>query len=196
MTRHLLLGAAVSALMLSGAFAQTTPTSPAPSSPPAAAQDDQSKPAASDTQSAGDQAKNGKPEMVAEQKPDQFLASKFEGTDVVGDDDKKIGDVSDVLFDKDGKIQAYVISIGGFLGVGAKEIALAPSSFEVVAGDKSKNESDKLKLSMNKDELKTAQDFKPYQPPRATTTGTGGGGTGGSPLGGGGGAPGGGGMSR
>jgi hypothetical protein len=196
MTKNLLLGAAVSALMLSGAFAQTTPSSPAPSNPPAAAQNDQSKPAASDTKSAGDQAKNGKPQMVAEQTPDQFLASKFEGTDVVGDDDKKIGDVSDVLFDKDGKIQAYVISVGGFLGVGAKHIALAPSSFEVVAGDKSKNESDKLKLSMNKDELKQAQDFKPYQPPRATTTGTGGGGMGGSPLGGGGGAPGGGGMSR
>jgi hypothetical protein len=191
MTKHLLLGAAVSALMLSGAFAQTTPSSPAPSTPPAAAQDDQSKPAASDTQSAGDQAKNGKPQMVAEQTPDQFLASKFEGTDVVGDDDKKIGDVSDVLFDKDGKIQAYVISVGGFLGVGAKHIALAPSSFEVVAGDTSKGEADKLKLSMNKDQLTQAQDFKPYQPPRATTTGTGGG-MGGSPLGGGGGAPGGG----
>lgn len=191
MTKHLLLGAAVSALMLSGAFAQTTPSSPAPSTPPAAAQDDQSKPAASDTQSAGDQAKNGKPQMVAEQTPDQFLASKFEGTDVVGDDDKKIGDVSDVLFDKDGKIQAYVISVGGFLGVGAKHIALAPNSFEVVAGDTSKGEADKLKLSMNKDQLTQAQDFKPYQPPRATTTGTGGG-MGGSPLGGGGGAPGGG----
>jgi hypothetical protein len=195
MTKQLLLGAAVSALMLSGAFAQTTPSSPAPSTPPAAAQGDQSKPAATDKQSAGDQAKNGKPQMVAEQTPDQFLASKFEGTDVVGDDDKKIGDVSDVLFDKDGKIQAYVISVGGFLGVGAKHIALAPSSFEVVAGDTSKGEADKLKLSMNKDQLTQAQDFKPYQPPRATTTGTGGG-VGGSPLGGGGGAPGGGGMSR
>lgn len=191
MTKYLLLGTAVSALMLSGAFAQTTPSSPAPSTPPAAAQDDQSKPAATDTQSAGDQAKNGKPQMVAEQKPDQFLASKFEGTDVMGDDDKKIGDVSDVLFDKEGKIEAYVISIGGFLGVGAKAIALAPSSFEVIAGDQSKGEADKLKLSMNKDQLTQAQDFKPYQPPRATTTGTGGG-MGGSPLGGGGGAPGGG----
>ena len=41
------------------------------------------------------------------QKPDQWLASKFKGTDVIGSDDKKIGDVSDILFDKDGKIEAY-----------------------------------------------------------------------------------------
>ena len=41
---------------------------------------------------------------------------------MVGADDKKIGDVSDILFDKDGKIEAYVVGVGGFLGIGAKEL--------------------------------------------------------------------------
>jgi len=105
--------------------------------------------------------------FVNSQRQDQFLASKFKGTDVIGADDKKIGDVSDILFDKDGKIDAYVISVGGFLGMGAKDVALAPSSFTVVKGQN--GQSDKLKLSMSKDQLTQAQNFEPYQPPRVTT---------------------------
>jgi len=61
----------------------------------------------------------------------------------------KIGDVSDILFDKDGKIEAYVVSVGGFLGMGSKDVAIAPTSFDVVPG--SNGSADKLKLSMSKD---------------------------------------------
>jgi hypothetical protein len=67
-------------------------------------------------------------QVVTSQRPDQFLASKFSGTDVVGADDKKVGDVSDILFDKDGKVLAYVVSVGGFLGIGSKNIAAVPTS--------------------------------------------------------------------
>jgi len=116
---------------------------------------------------------------VNAQKPEQYLASRFKGTDVLGQDNSKIGNVSDILFEKDGQIKAYIVSVGGFLGVGSKDVAIAPSSFQVVAGDKSKNESDKLKLSMSQDQLKQAANFEPCNPPRATT---GMGGTGSSPA--------------
>lgn len=119
------------------------------------------------------------------QRSDQFLASKFKGTDVIGADDQKIGDVSDILFDKDGKIEAYVVSVGGFLGMGAKDVALAPSAFAVMPGDN--GAADKLKLSMTQDQLKQAENFTPYSPPHATTTGAGPAGGGG--LGGGLGGP-------
>jgi len=46
---------------------------------------------------------------------------------------------------------------------------LAPTAFQVVAGDKSKNESDKLRLSMTKEQLKEAANFEPYKEPRSTT---------------------------
>ena len=111
----------------------------------------------------------GSAKFINSQKPDQYLASKFRGTDVVGADNQKIGDISDILFDKSGKIEAYVVSVGGFLGLGSKHVAVEPNSFQVVSGDKSKNESDKLKLSMTKDQLKQAANFEAYQPPRATT---------------------------
>jgi sporulation protein YlmC with PRC-barrel domain len=156
MMKQLTLGAAIGALMISGALAQS-PNAPASStsSPPAAT----AAPSSS-----------GKADLVTAQKPDQLLATKFKGTDVLGADDKKIGDVSDILFDKEGKIQAYVVSVGGFLGMGAKEVALAPASFTVVAGDN--GGADKLKVSMTQDELKNAQSFARYESPKATTTGS------------------------
>ncbi|MBI4366160.1 MAG: hypothetical protein HY543_04995, partial [Deltaproteobacteria bacterium] len=67
----------------------------------------------------------------------------------------------------------------GFLGMGAKEVALAPSAFEMEKG--SNGAADKLKLSMSKDQLTQAQNFARYEPPRPITTGTGPGGLGGGP---------------
>jgi sporulation protein YlmC with PRC-barrel domain len=151
--------AAVSALMMGTALAQT------PSSPPA----QPSAPAATPAPST-----SGSPQFIQTQTPDQFLASKFKGTDVMGADDQKIGDVSDILFDKSGKIHAYVVSVGGFLGMGSKDVALAPEAFTVIPG--SNGNDAKLKTSMNKDQLKQAAAFEAYKAPRATT-GMGGGGS-------------------
>ena len=166
MTKRLMLGAALSALMVSGALAQTsTPPSANQTKPPAAAPADPGTNAAIQAASA--------PQVVAAQQPDQWLASNFKGTDVIGTNGKKIGDVSDILFDQSGRIEAYVVSFGGFLGVGAKDVAIAPNSFQVVPGEK--GEPKKLKLAMDENQLKQAQKFTQYQPPKpATTTGAGG----------------------
>jgi sporulation protein YlmC with PRC-barrel domain len=162
MKKKLIMSAAVGALLVSGALAQS-PNSPRDSSSPAV------------QPSAAKQAPSaGKADFVISQKPDQWLASKFKGTSVMSSDNQKIGSVSDILFDKTGKIEAFVVSVGGLLGVGAKEVALTPSSFDVVPGQNGKG--DVLKLSLNMDELKQAQNFTPYEPPRPATTGLGPGG--------------------
>jgi hypothetical protein len=159
MLKKLLITTAVSGLMISSAFAQSTmsPSSPSASSP-------SSSSSASDTSSKGSASSAS---IISTQKPDQWLASKFKGTDVLGPDNAKVGDVSDILFTKDGKIDAYLVSVGGFLGVGTKDIALAPSQFQVVPGDN--NSADKLKISMTKDQLKEAQNFQTYNSSRTTT---------------------------
>src|SRR5512139_2518121 len=165
MSKKLLIGAAIGALMVSSALAQS-PSSPSssPASPPAA-RSPATPPAAAD-KSASDKA-----DFIMSQKPDQWLASKFKGTDVLGADNQKIGDVSDILFDKSGKVEAYVVSVGGFLGMGAKEVALAPKSFDVVPGQN--GSADKLKISLSKEQLTAAQNFARYEPPRPSTTGSG-----------------------
>lgn len=177
MLKKLMITTAISGLMIGAAWAEGSPP-PASSSPPATKMeparpsdsmvkpsDSMAKPSASTaTPSPG-----GSAQFVNSQKPDQWLASKFKGTDVLGSDNEKIGDISDILFDKSGKIEAYIVSVGGFLGMGAKDVALAPSQFQVVAGDKAKNEADKLKVTMTKDQLKQAANFERYNPPRTTT---------------------------
>jgi len=136
---------------------------------PAAKSTEMTQPSSSSSTTNAASASASSAKFINSQRQDQYLASKFKGTDVIGADQQKIGDVSDILFDKDGKIEAYVVGVGGFLGIGAKDVALAPSAFQVVPGDKSKNESDKLKLSMTKDELKQAANFEPYKAPSSTT---------------------------
>jgi sporulation protein YlmC with PRC-barrel domain len=189
MTRKLLASVALSALMASSVYAQTataprsgsTPHMTAPTTTPsqngngATGKAETAAPAGTEAN-----AQSGEAKVVAAQKPSQLLASKFKGTEVVGSDNKKVGSIGDILFEKDGRIDAYVVSFGGFLGMGGKEIAIAPSSFQVVAG--TNGEPDKLKLDMNKSELQSAQKFAEYTPPKPVSP-SGGGGTMGGGLG-------------
>ena len=173
MLKKLMITTALTGLMIGAAAAQGMSQNPPASSPapiitPAPAPSATPVPAAKSTEMTKPSSASSV-KFVNSQRQDQYLASKFNGTDVIGADGQKIGDVTDILFGKDGKIEAYIVGVGGFLGIGSKDVALAPSAFEVVAGDKSKNESDKLKLAMTKDELKQAANFEPYKSPRSTT---------------------------
>jgi sporulation protein YlmC with PRC-barrel domain len=112
---------------------------------------------------------------ITAQKPDEWLATRLRGTSVLGSDGIKIGSVDDILLDRNGSIKALVIGVGGFLGIGAKDVAVPFKQFQVVPGTDGK--ADVLTLSMTKDQLADAADFKPYEPPRpAATPGTAGGG--------------------
>jgi hypothetical protein len=160
MFKQIMAVAAVSGLALTSALAQTTAPSTSPSAANPAPLSSTAAPAAPSPA--------GKANFVTKQTPDQHLASKFNGTDVVGANEEKIGDVSDVLFDKDRKIVAFIVGVGGFLGIGAKDVAIDPASFQPIAG-KDANDT-KLRLSMTKEELKAAPTFERYQPPRPVSS--------------------------
>lgn len=191
MLKKLMITTAISGLMVGSAFAADDMKSPIPA--PATKSTEMTQPSSTMTQPSSTMTQPTQPSsamtqpsstsssintaspsassatFINSQRQDQYLASKFKGTDVIGADDKKIGDVTDILFDKNSKVEAYVVGVGGFLGIGSKEVALAPTAFQVVPGDKSKNESDKLRLSMTKEQLKEAANFEPYKEPRSTT---------------------------
>ena len=158
MLKRIMAVAAVSGLALTSALAQTS-TSPSSSST--------TTPNVTSSTPAPSAA--GKADFVGKQTPDQHLASKFKGTDVIGTDDKKIGDVSDVLFDKDNKVVAFIVGVGGFLGIGQKDVAIAPASFQTVAGTGDSSDL-KLRLAMSKDQLKAAPSFERYAPPRPVSS--------------------------
>jgi sporulation protein YlmC with PRC-barrel domain len=56
--------------------------------------------------------------------PGQFLASDLIGTRVVGQNNDSIGDVNDVVMGQDGKAMMLVVGVGGFLGIGEKDVAI------------------------------------------------------------------------
>jgi PRC-barrel domain protein len=187
MLKKLMVTTAVSALMIGAAAAQSSPQpSPSsPSSPPPAAQ---SQPAPAPMAQADSKPlpASGSAQFVNKQDSDQWLSQTFIGTDVVGADDAKIGDITDILFTKDGKVVAYVVGVGGFLGIGAKNVALAPSAFQPVpassgttgsAGTAPRSDDIKLKLPMTKDQLQQAAAFESKRDQdakaRAASSGTG-----------------------
>jgi sporulation protein YlmC with PRC-barrel domain len=170
MVKTLMMSAAVSALMVTGAMAQSTQPAPAPAAP--AAKD-----------AAPDSAK-----FVQQQSSDHFVFSKFKGTDVIGPDNAKVGDVNDMVFDKNGKLIGLVVGVGGFLGIGEKNVAMDMSAFQVVPASTGSSTTGtstapranndptdiKLKVSWTKDQLKNAPDFNYYQAASTSspTTGT------------------------
>ena len=174
MLKKLMMTTALSGLMIGAAMAQSA--QPAPEQKPV--QEPQAIQAQS-TISTTTSATTGSGSFISTQSSNQWLASDFKGVDVIGANDEKIGDVNDLLFDQSGRVVAYVVGVGGFLGIGAKDVALAPTAFQVVPG---KDRDDvKLKLSMAKEQLQSAADFRSQKvlaaEQRRTTTGAAPGGT-------------------
>jgi hypothetical protein len=173
MLKTLLATTALSGLMISGALAQGAPA-PAPSATPPAKTDSMKSDSAPAPKGDAAAATTQSPQFIASQSSDQMVTSKFKGTDVLGPDNAHIGDVSDLLFTKDGQIKAYIVGVGGFLGIGEKNVAIEPSAFQQVAADNSSNDpnSVKLKVTWTKDQLKNAPSFEYYKAPAKTTSTT------------------------
>ena len=70
--------------------------------------------------------------------------------------DAKIGTINDVLVDKDGRVTAFMIGVGGFLGMGEKDVAVP---FGAVHGSE-KNNKWYLVMNTTKDALKSAPGYK------------------------------------
>ncbi len=77
--------------------------------------------------------------------------------------DAKIGEISDVLVGKDGKVEAFIVSVGGFLGMGEKDVAVP---FNAVRATE-KNGKWYLTMNATKDSLKAAHGYK-YDKAKAT----------------------------
>src|SRR5262245_1915491 len=55
---------------------------------------------------------------------DALTISNVYDQDVYDDQNNKIGDVKDILLDKDGRVSAVIVGVGGLLGVGEKDVAV------------------------------------------------------------------------
>ena len=61
---------------------------------------------------------------TTQQSPDQWRASKLVGVPIYGPNNQSVGKISDVLMSKDGHAASVIIGVGGFLGIGEKDVAI------------------------------------------------------------------------
>jgi len=173
MRKQIALMATVAALAISPAMAQTTAPNQDMKTAPQA---QPSSPAPSGTSSTMPRTTSGQ-KFVNTQTSDQWLASDMIGLNVKGQGDENIGEISDLLVDRSGNVLAAVIGVGGFLGIGQKDVAI---SFDALQVSQDKNGNPEARLSLTKKDLEGAPAFKtmadvksessrPATPPAGTT---------------------------
>jgi sporulation protein YlmC with PRC-barrel domain len=86
------------------------------------------------------------------------LSSKMVGLDIYNNANQDIGQIKDIAMNQNGRSQAYIVSVGGFLGMGEHYVAINPSAVKVSYDGSNK----KWHASMNAsaDQLKAAPEFK------------------------------------
>jgi sporulation protein YlmC with PRC-barrel domain len=84
------------------------------------------------------------------------LSSKVVGLDIYNKDNKDIGTIKDIALNPNGRAAAYIVSVGGFLGMGEHYVAVNPGAIAVGYKD------NKWTATMNAtaDQLKSAPEFK------------------------------------
>jgi sporulation protein YlmC with PRC-barrel domain len=109
MRSGLVIGGLLASVMLVPAFAQPNPP----------ARNEQ--PAASTTRNEATQVRG-----------DVWRSSKLKGLNVYNEQNEKLGDISELLIEKSGKVEGVVIGVGGFLGMGEHDIKVDMSKLKFV----------------------------------------------------------------
>ncbi|PCK81422.1 PRC-barrel domain-containing protein [Rhizobium sophoriradicis] len=174
MTSKLLTTVAAGALFATAvapaAFSQTAPQPADPAAPTEAAPADPAapKPVTPDvTKPAGDaaQAPAATPSTdmaqgtyLTKQAPDQISANTYIGQSVYNANNESIGSVNDLIMKKDGGIVAAIVGVGGFLGIGEKDVAVPIETITIAQN--TQDGSVKLTTSETAESLKAAPEFK------------------------------------
>ena len=145
--RTLMITLATTAALASSAFAQTattTETAPATTTAPAATTG-----TVAGTVAGGD--------VFVAAKPADILSYNLVGLNVHNSQNETIGEIRDLIL-SDGELAGYILSVGGFLGIGERYVIVNPGSVMVTY-----NEADKkwdARLETTKEVLQAAPEFK------------------------------------
>ena len=88
---------------------------------------------------------------------DEMFSSKLKGLNVYNQKDESIGEITDLAI-KNHQVDALILSVGGFLGVGEHYVAVSPAS--VAVHYDSKNDKWRATMNTTKEALKEAPEFK------------------------------------
>jgi PRC-barrel domain protein len=95
--------------------------------------------------------------FLVKQDQSELLAANLIGQTVLDASNESIGEVTDLITDKDGKILAVLVGAGGFLGIGQKDLAIRFQDIKV-----SRDENDDLivKADVTKEMVAQAPDYQ------------------------------------
>src|SRR5947208_2721199 len=89
--------------------------------------------------------------------PGQIRATQMDGSTVYDAQNQKVGDIKDIILDKDGKVAAVILDVGAFLGVGGKYVAVGMNDLKITQENNSNKP--RFTIDMTKDQLKSAQAY-------------------------------------
>lgn len=81
-------------------------------------------------------------------------ARKLIGRNIKNAQNETIGEIKSIYIGKDGKVDSVMVSVGGFLGVGNREVRIAWSDLKI------SDNGEKVMVNMTKDELKAKPEYK------------------------------------
>jgi len=137
---------------------------------PAYAQSSSSSTASPSASSPSTSASSASTHVTATQlQPGQIRATQMDGSTVYDAQNQKVGDVKDIILDRDGKVAAVVLDVGAFLGIGGKNVAIGISDLKITQDD---NNKPRFTVDMTKDQLKSAQAYDLNGPSRNSSSGT------------------------
>jgi PRC-barrel domain protein len=94
--------------------------------------------------------------FVTQQTSDR-LASRLIGLNIENPANENIGEIYDIVLTDGGAVKAYIVSVGGFLGLGTRYVAIDPKAVTLNRQDE---KNWKATMKVNKDQLKAAPEYK------------------------------------
>jgi hypothetical protein len=88
---------------------------------------------------------------------DEILSSKLRGLNVHNQKDESVGAIADFAI-KNSQVDALILSVGGFLGIGEHYVAVSPSSVNIRYD--SANDNWLASMNTTKEALMAAPEFK------------------------------------
>jgi hypothetical protein len=152
MPKHTVIAAALAAVLVMPALAQTSPPPNSPNLSPNKSPNPQG--------------------FVASQDAGGWRGTKLIGSSIYGPDNTSVGEITDVLVGDDGKVRAVVVGVSGLLGVTDKDIAIPFQALDIKPG-LAQGSIDKITVSYSKEQLKDAPRFAFEQLGSPQTTGAG-----------------------
>ncbi|MCE7026714.1 PRC-barrel domain-containing protein [Jiella avicenniae] len=90
---------------------------------------------------------------------DQYLTENLIGSDIYsgpGDDADEIGAINDLVLASSGQVEAAVVGVGGFLGIGEKDVAVP---FDQLSMARAENDEPRITAALDKEALTQAPEF-------------------------------------